>query len=99
VHAVLWREIGQRASVADRCAPPLVDAQRLRTTSRQRSAFAGSAGWQATDKNPWGTHFNLDQPALQDTLAWYYGLVRKGYMATFDPIGGSSGSTTVPDKQ
>jgi multiple sugar transport system substrate-binding protein len=65
----------------------------------QWSAFAGSAGWQATDKNPWGTHFNLDQPALQDTLSWYYGLVRKGYMPTYDEIGGSSGSTTGPDKQ
>jgi multiple sugar transport system substrate-binding protein len=29
----------------------------------QWSAFTGSAGWQATDRNPWGTHFNLDQPA------------------------------------
>ena len=26
--------------------------------------FAGSAGWKRTDKNPWGTKFNHDDPAL-----------------------------------
>ncbi|MEO6083271.1 MAG: sugar ABC transporter substrate-binding protein [Umezawaea sp.] len=56
----------------------------------QWSAFTGSAGWQATDKNPWGKHFNLDQPVLQDTLAWYFGLVEKGYMPSYDEIGGSN---------
>jgi multiple sugar transport system substrate-binding protein len=56
----------------------------------QWSAFTGSAGWHATDKNPWGTHFNLDQPAFQDTLNWYFGLVRKGYMPTYDEIGGAN---------
>ena len=65
----------------------------------QWSAFAGSNGWQATDKNPWGTRFDLEDPALQDTLNWYFGLVRKGYMPTFDEIGGSSGSQTGTDKQ
>jgi multiple sugar transport system substrate-binding protein len=56
----------------------------------QWSAFTGSAGWQATDKNPWGTHFNLDQPAFQDTLKWYFGLARKGYMPTYEEIGGAN---------
>ena len=65
----------------------------------QWSAFAGSNGWQATDRNPWGTRFNLEEPALQDTLNWYFGLVRKGYMPTFDEIGGSSGSQSGTDKQ
>ena len=40
----------------------------------QWSAFTGSTGWQATDKNPWGTHFNLDQPRSRTpstgTSAW-----------------------------
>jgi multiple sugar transport system substrate-binding protein len=63
----------------------------------QWSAFAGSAGWQATDKNPWGTRFNLDQPALQDTLNWYFGLVRKGYMPSYEEIGGANAVGT--DKQ
>jgi multiple sugar transport system substrate-binding protein len=56
----------------------------------QWSAFTGSAGWQATDVNPWGSHFNLDQPAFQDTMRWYFGLVKKGYMPTYDEIGGAS---------
>ena len=63
----------------------------------QWSAFTGSAGWQVTDRNPWGTHFNLDQPALQQTLDWYFGLVRKGYMPTFQDIGGNN--PIGPDKQ
>jgi multiple sugar transport system substrate-binding protein len=63
----------------------------------QWSAFTGSAGWQATDKNPWGTHFNLDQPAFQRTLDWYFGLARKGYMPTYEEIGGANAIGT--DKQ
>jgi len=63
----------------------------------QWSAFTGSAGWQATDKNPWGSHFNLDQPAFQDTLKWYFGLAQKGYMPTFSEIGGNN--PVGPDKQ
>jgi multiple sugar transport system substrate-binding protein len=63
----------------------------------QWSAFTGSAGWQATDKNPWGTHFNLDQPAYQDTLKWYFGLAQKGYLPSFAEIGGNN--PVGPDKQ
>ena len=63
----------------------------------QWSAFTGSAGWQATDKNPWGTHFNLDQPVFQDTLKWYFGLAQKGYMPTYAEIGGANSIGT--DKQ
>jgi multiple sugar transport system substrate-binding protein len=63
----------------------------------QWSAFTGSTGWQATDKNPWGTRFNLDQPALQDTLHWYFGLAEKGYMPSYAEIGGSNPIGT--DKQ
>jgi len=63
----------------------------------QWSAFTGSAGWQVTDKNPWGTHFNLDQPTFQDTLSWYFGLADKGYLPTYAEIGGSNPIGT--DKQ
>lgn len=63
----------------------------------QWSAFTGSTGWQVTDRNPWGTRFNLDQPAFQDTIDWYFGLVRKGYMPTYAEIGGANGIGT--DKQ
>ena len=63
----------------------------------QWSAFTGSAGWQVTDKNPWGTHFNLDQPVVQSTLSWYFSLSQKGYMPTFAEIGGNN--AIGPDKQ
>jgi multiple sugar transport system substrate-binding protein len=63
----------------------------------QWSAFTGSAGWQVTDRNPWGTRFNLDQPVFQDTLRWYFGLAEKGYMPTYEEIGGSN--PVGPDKQ
>jgi multiple sugar transport system substrate-binding protein len=63
----------------------------------QWSPFTGSAGWQATDKNPWGTRFNLDSPQLQQTLDWYFGLARKGYMPTYQEIGGANSIGT--DKQ
>lgn len=63
----------------------------------QWSAFTGSAGWQPTDRNPWGSRFNLDQPAFQDTLTWYFGLADKGYMPTYAEIGGSNAIGT--DKQ
>lgn len=63
----------------------------------QWSPFTGSVGWQATDRNPWGSRFNLDSPELQDTLRWYFGLVEKGYMPTYDEIGGANRTGT--DKQ
>jgi len=63
----------------------------------QWSAFTGSAGWQVTDKNPWGTHFNLDSPDFKNTLSWYFGLSRKGFMPTYAQIGGNNAAG--PDKQ
>jgi len=63
----------------------------------QWSAFTGSTGWQATDRNPWGDRFNLDSPVFQQTLAWYFGLARKGYMPTYQEIGGAN--PIGPDKQ
>ena len=63
----------------------------------QWSAFTASAGWQATDRNPWGSHFNLDQPVFQQTLDWYFGLARKGYLPSFAEIGGNN--PVGPDKQ
>jgi multiple sugar transport system substrate-binding protein len=63
----------------------------------QWSAFTGSAGWQATDRNPWGSRFNLDDPAFLDTLTWYFSLTRKGFMPSFAEIGGNN--PTTPDKQ
>ena len=65
----------------------------------QWSSFTGSAGWQPTERNPWGRHTNFDQPVFQDTMKWYFSLVEKGYMPTFDEIGGVSGNSIGSDKQ
>ncbi len=63
----------------------------------QWSAFTGSIGWQATDKNPWGTKFNLTDKSFQSTISWYFGLQKKGYMPSFNQIGGRN--AVGPDKQ
>jgi multiple sugar transport system substrate-binding protein len=44
------------------------------------SMYALSTGWNYTDKNPWGTHFNYDDPKFQQALGWWRGLITKGYM-------------------
>ena len=44
------------------------------------SMYALSTGWNYTDKNPWGAHFNYDDPRFQQTIGWWRGLIQKGYM-------------------
>jgi multiple sugar transport system substrate-binding protein len=46
----------------------------------QWSMYAVSNGWQFTDKNPWGSHYNYDDPKFQETIAWWKSLIDKGYM-------------------
>lgn len=58
----------------------------------QWGAYTGTLGWSPLDKNPWGTRFNLDDPEFQKAMAWYYGLVDKGYMPSFEVFGRNSGS-------
>jgi multiple sugar transport system substrate-binding protein len=65
----------------------------------QWSSFTGSTGWQVTDRNPWGRSFNFDDPAFQDTMRWYFGLVEKGYMPTYTEIGGAAENRIGSDKQ
>ena len=65
------------------------------TGQMQWSNFTGTLDWQYLDKNPWGTHYNFDDPEFQKTLGWYYGLAQKGFMPksgvfttqTFDQLG------------
>lgn len=57
----------------------------------QWSAFAASNGWQITDEQLWGEHYNLDDPALQETLDWFFGLVNKGYMPPYGQFNSSDG--------
>jgi multiple sugar transport system substrate-binding protein len=44
------------------------------------SMYALSTGWNYTDKNPWGTHFNYDDPKFQQAIGWWRSLIAKGYM-------------------
>lgn len=54
------------------------------------SYLTGTTGWTHTDKNPWGSHFNYDDPKFQQTIAWYAGLVNKGYMPKLETTVGAS---------
>lgn len=58
----------------------------------QWGAYTGALDWNATDKNLWGTHFNMDDPTFQKAIDWYYGLAKKGYMPEYSTFGRSSGS-------
>jgi multiple sugar transport system substrate-binding protein len=61
----------------------------------QWSSFTGSAGWHYTNTTPWGTHYNYDQKAFQNTISWYFGLAKKGYLAPYSAVSPSNG----PDVQ
>jgi multiple sugar transport system substrate-binding protein len=46
----------------------------------QLSEYVLTTGWTFTDKNPWGTKYNFSDPRFEQTAAWWYSLVQKGYM-------------------
>ena len=46
--------------------------------------LAQSNGFTYSDKNPFGTSFNYDDPKLVDTIEWIAGLADKGYAPRFD---------------
>ena len=46
--------------------------------------FAVSDGFTFLNKNPWGTHYNFDDPKLAATITWYKQLIDKGYAPKFD---------------
>lgn len=56
----------------------------------QWSMYTGSTGWTHTDKNPWGTRYNYDDPRFQDTIAWWASLSDKGYMPPLEATVGAS---------
>ena len=57
----------------------------------QWSMYTGSVGnFQFTDKNPWGTHYNYDNPEFQQTIGWFYSLIKKGYMPSLAAVTGQS---------
>jgi len=54
------------------------------------SFLTATTGWTATDKNPWGSKFNYDDPRFQETIAWWAGLIDKGYMPKLETTVGAS---------
>lgn len=56
----------------------------------QWSMFTGGTGWNFTDKNPWGTHYNYDDPKFQDTIKWWSSLAQKGYMPKLETTVGAN---------
>lgn len=46
------------------------------------SPYALSDNWSYSDKNPWGTKFNYDDPKFKATISWWRSLISKGYSPT-----------------
>lgn len=49
----------------------------------QWSFLAASNGWEV-NSGPWQSDYKYDDPRLHETLDWWYSLVEKGYMPSFD---------------
>ena len=46
--------------------------------------FAAANGFTYLDRNPWGTHYNYDDPKLAETITWFKRLIDKGFAPRFD---------------
>ncbi|KAA9393952.1 sugar ABC transporter substrate-binding protein [Kocuria coralli] len=62
------------------------------TGQGQWGSFANGAGWEVTDEPFWGTEYNYDDPALHETLDWYFGLSDKGYMPKYGQFNQDDGT-------
>lgn len=49
----------------------------------QWSFLAATTGW-THNEGPWSNEYNYDDPEFQATIDWWYSLVEKGYMPSFD---------------
>lgn len=49
----------------------------------QWSFLAHTTGWEETN-GAWGDEYNFDDPKFQATIDWWYSLVEKGYMPSFE---------------
>lgn len=59
----------------------------------QWSTFALGNDWVYADESPWPTVFNYGQQNFIDTIAWYTGLIEKGYMPSFAQATSGIGAT------
>ncbi|TQL91080.1 ABC transporter substrate-binding protein [Pseudonocardia kunmingensis] len=53
----------------------------------QWSWLAGAMGWTYTDTLVWAEEYNYDDPRVQAALGWLFGLVEKGFLASYEEIG------------
>lgn len=60
------------------------------TGQTEWSWLTGTTGWTHTNKNPWGDQYNYDDPRFQATIAWWAGLIDKGYMPRLETTIGAS---------
>lgn len=58
----------------------------------QWSGFAATNGWHATDRPLWGTHYNYDDPKIQETLDWYFELSDKGFIPPYGQFNSADGT-------
>jgi multiple sugar transport system substrate-binding protein len=58
------------------------------------SMYPTTLGWTHTDENPWGTHYNFDDPVFQESIAWWQGLIEKGYMPPLETTVGAAVNDT-----
>ena len=49
----------------------------------QWSFLSATNGWESTN-GAWGDEYNYDDPKFQETIDWWYSLVEKGYMPSFE---------------
>lgn len=61
----------------------------------QWSWLAASNGFKFTDKNPWGSKYNYDDPKLVNTISWYRSLISKGYAP---PLEEATGGVNASDQ-
>ena len=59
----------------------------------QWSWLAGATGWEYTDAQVWAEEYNYDDQRVQDSVAWLFGLVDKGFMPSFEEVGTSPNPT------
>ena len=49
----------------------------------QWAFLTATNGWESTN-GAWGDEYNYDDPKFQETIDWWYSLVEKGYMPSFE---------------
>lgn len=59
------------------------------------SMLAATTGWTYMDEPTWGSEFNYDDERFQSTIAWWRGLIDKGYMPPLSQTVGTALSSKM----